>query len=289
MQLAERLEYATDEDPSLCYCLWPYARPAAAADKYRAVNLLYQSFDLAGMPDGAYAIVEALRDGIGPFKTVFGIKWVDGRLGWEFYFYDYLRLKRTVSATRVLEALRPLVRSEVALNEALPYFMFSLDIDAVLARGERSIDLIHMYVGNPGSAVSSGIAYGVRAESTTLENFYFFFDARSDMAQAVRKIETSPHADLSRIALDDILDPALRDCRTLCVANKRTHDCIYFSGVSVDQLVHFLRKLNYPHATIDFVQTQRHLFDHLTFDAGFDYTTRAGGLQVLKSGFYGVF
>lgn len=289
MQLAQRLEYATDDDPSLCYCLWPYARPAPAADKYRGVNLLYQSFDLAAMPAGAYDIVEALRDGIGPFKTVFGIKWVDGRLGWEFYFYDYMRLKREVSATRVLQALRPVAASEVGLNEALPYFMFSLDIDAALAGGERTIDVIHMYVGNPGSAVSSGIAYGVRAESTTLENFYFFFDARTDLAQAARKIETSPHADLSRFSIDEILVPELRDCRTLCVANKRTHDCIYFSGVSVGQLLFFLRRLHYPAATVEFVEANRGLLDHLTFDVGFDYTSRDGRLVTLKSGYYNVF
>jgi hypothetical protein len=289
MNLAERLEYATEDDPSLCYCLWPYQRPAPAADKFRAVNLLYQTFEMAGMPEGAYAIVEALREGIGPFKTVFGIKWVDGRLGWEYYFYDYLRLKRTVSASRVLEVLRPLAASEVVLNEAAPYFMFSLDIDAALAAGQRPIDVVHMYVGNPGSAVSSGIAYGVRADSTTLENFYFFFDARSDLAQAARKIETSPHADLSRIGLDDVLVPELRDCRTICVANKRNHDCVYFSGVNVGQLLFFLRRLCYPEATIDFVESHCHMLDHLTFDVGFDYTMRDGRLVTLKSGYYGVF
>lgn len=289
MQLLDRIEYATDDDPSLCYCLWPYERRAAAADKLRAVNLLYQTFDAAGLPARAYDIVEALRAGIGPFRTVFGIKWADGRMGWEFYFYDYLRRKRNVSASSVLEVLRPLVHSSVALNEALPYFMFSLDIDEALTLGERGLDVIHMYVGNPGSAVSSGIAYGVRADSTTLENFYFFFDAQSDRAEAVRKIETSPHADFSCIALDDVLLPELRDCRTLCVANKRTHDCIYFSGVSVDQLLFFLRRFGYPTAMVAFVQERRGLFDHLTFDVGFDYTTRDGRLVPSKSGIYGVF
>lgn len=289
MQLHERIEYATDADPSLCYCLWPYTRPAAATDKWRAVNLLYQSFDVAGLPSKAYDLVEALRSGIGPFRTVFGIKWAEGRLAWEFYFYDYLRGKRSVSAARVLEALSPLVRSSVALNESLPYFMFSLDIDEALSCGERGIDVIHMYVGNPGSAVSSGIAYGVRADSTTLENFYFFFDAHSDAAEAVRKLKTSPHADFSRIGLDDLLVPELRDCRTLCVANKRMHDCLYFSGVSVDQLLFFLRRWQYPAATVDFVQANRARFDHLTFDVGFDYTMRDGRLVSAKSGFYGVF
>lgn len=287
--LAERIEYALDADPSLCYCLWPYQRPSSAADKFRAVNLLYQSFEHAGMPEGAYAIVDALREGIGAFRTVFGIKWVEGRLGWEFYFYDYLRLKRTVSAARVLEVLRPRLASTVALDEGLPYFMFSIDIDAEAAAGLRPLDLIHMYIGNPGSAVSSGIAYGVRGDSTTLENFYFFFDARSDLAQAVRKIENSPHVDTHRIPLDHVLVPELRDCRTICVANKRTHDCVYFSGVNVDQLLFFLERWRYPESIVRFVRTHRDQLDHLTYDVGIDYTMRDGRLVTLKSGYYGVF
>lgn len=233
LTLADRFEFASAADPSLNYCLWDYPPPAAAEDKFRSINLLFQSFEEARMPERAYDIVEGLREGIGPFRSVYGVKWDGARLGWEFYFYDYQRLARTVSATQVLRALEPWVRSDVALAESFPYFMFSLDLDHALARGERAIDVIHMYVGNPGSAVSSGIAYGVRAESTTLENFYFFFDAQTELAQAARKIETSGVVDFSRVPLDDVLMPRLRECRTLCVANKRTHDCIYFSGVDV--------------------------------------------------------
>ena len=44
-----------------------------------------------------------------------------------------------------------------------------------------------MYIGNPGSTVSSGIAYALTAKDTTLENFYFFFDAARDLSEpAVR-------------------------------------------------------------------------------------------------------
>lgn len=289
MKLANRFEFATEADPALSYCLWDYPRPAPAADKYRSINLLFQSFEQAGMHEGAYAIVDALRDGIGAFRTVYGVKWIDGRLGWEFYFYDYARRERTVSASRVLAVLQPLARIEVALVETLPYFMFSLDLDDALARGERALDVLHMYVGNPGSAVSSGIAYAVRKASTTLENFYFFFDATSEVAQAARKIESSAQVDMTRIALDQILWPELRDCRTLCVANKSTHDCIYFSGVTVRQLLLFLRRCAYPAATIAFVESHRDRLDHLLFDVGFDYALRDGELRVLKSGYYGVF
>ena len=289
MHLNDRLEFATEADPALSYCLWNYPRPAPASDKFRSINLLLHSFALAGIDDRAFDIVEAMREGIGPFRTVYGVKFADGRLGWEFYFYDYQRQQRVVNARRVLEAIRPWVRCQPALAETLPYFMFSLDLDDAIARGDQPLDVIHMYVGNPGSAVSSGIAYGVREESTTLENFYFFFDARTELDQAMRKIESSAQVDLTRIGMDEILLPELRDCRTICIANKRTHDCVYYSGVDVAQLLFFLDRMQYPSATRDFVADNRERLDHLLFDVGVDYTTRDGRLVMPKSGYYGVF
>ncbi len=289
MRAAERFEYATAADPALNYCLWSYAPVAAAEDKFRSVNLLYHSFELAGIDPRAYAFVDALRDGIGPFRTVFGIKLLDGRLGWEFYFYDYARRDRAVSMSRVIEAVRPLAPCTVQPRDSLPYFMFSIDLDDGLLRGAHPLDVIHMYIGNPGSSVSSGIAYGLRADSSQLENFYFFFDATSQLGEVARKVTSSAWFDDTRLPLDLVLVPELRRCRTICVANKQTHDCIYFSGVDVDQLAWFLRHLRYPSEVIGFVEANRAQLDHLLFDVGFDYRMEDGGLRVLKSGYYGVF
>ena len=288
-QARERFEYASDGDPALSYCLWPYERPAPAQDKHRSLNLLLHSFELARLPSRAFDIVEALRDGIGPFRTVWGVKRVGGRWAWEFYFYDYARQRRAVSATRVLQALEPLVGCAVPVNERLPYFMFSLDLDAGIAAGTRPLDVVHLYVGNPGSSVSSGIAYGVREGGTTLENFYFFFDARTQLDEVRKKLASSAFLDASTLPLDEVLRPELRDCNTLCVANKQGHDCLYFSGVTVDQLLWFLRWQQYPAETIAFVERERARLDHLLFDVGFDYRMEGGRLVLLKSGYYGVF
>ncbi len=289
MAARDRFEYATSDDPSLNYCLWSYAPVAPAEDKFRPINLLLQSFDHAGMADGACAIVDAIRDGIGPFRTVFGIKLIDGRLGWEFYFYDYARRGRAVSMSRVLEALRPLADCAIQPNENLPYFMFSLDLDDALARGRRDIEVIHMYIGNPGSSVSSGIAYAVTPAGSRLENFYFFFDARTQLREVARKVASSAWFDETVLPLDSVLLPELRQCRTICVANKQTHDCIYFSGVDVGQLLWFLVTLDYPASIVTFVRENRSRLDHLLFDVGFDYRIEDGRLRILKSGYYGVF
>lgn len=289
MSITGRLEYATAHDPALNYCLWEYPPAAPAEDKFRSINLLFHSFECAGVDPRAFAVVEAIRDGIGPFRTVFGIKQRGGQLAWEFYFYDYARRRREVSISRVLTAIRPLVRCDVPIAESLPYFMFSLDLDNELAMGRRPLDVVHMYIGNPGSTVSSGIAFAVRADATTLENFYFFFDARSQRDAVAGKICSSAYFDDTRRPVHDVLVPELRDCRTICVANKQTHDCIYFSGVNVDQLLWFLRRLQYPPAIVGFVGEHRDELDHLLFDVGFDYRMDGDKLLVLKSGYYGVF
>jgi hypothetical protein len=286
---AERFEYSTRQDPSLNYCLWSYAPVVPAADKFRSVNLLFQSFDHAGVDPRAFDIVEAIREAIGPFRTVFGVKQIGARLAWEFYFYDYQRRSREVSITQVLAAIRPYVRCDVRANENLPYFMFSLDLDAELASGSCDLDVVHMYVGNPGSTVSSGIAYAVRSRGATLENFYFFFDGASQQDEAADKIRSSAYFDATRLALDDVLVPELRGCQTICVANKQTHDCVYFSGINVEQLLFFLKRLDYPAPITSFVHDNQANLDHLLFDVGFDYRMEAGRLLVLKSGYYGVF
>jgi hypothetical protein len=286
---AERFEYATAADPHFNYCLWEYLPVTPSEDKFRAVNLLYHSFELGGVGERGYAFVDALREKIGPFQTVFGIKLNGNQLGWEYYFYDYRRRERKVSISKVLEALQPFARCRVRPNESLPYFMFSIDIDEALVTGARELDVVHMYIGNPGSTVSSGIAYALRPESSTLENFYFFFDAKKQLEEAANKIFCSAFLDPAKLHYDKILWPELRDCHTICVANKRTHDCVYFSGVDVGQLLYFLKRLQYPREIVSMVEANRRNLDHLLFDVGIDYRVEGAEQRILKSGYYGVF
>jgi hypothetical protein len=289
MPIEHMFEYATNQDPSLNYCLWPYPPQAPVEDKFRSINLLYQTFDYTGIDPKAFEIVDAIRDGIGPFRTVFGVKLFGEKIGWEFYFYDYKRRQRQVSISRVLQAINRHMPTAIEPNENLPYFMFSLDLNNSLATGQSALDVVHMYVGNPGSTVSSGIAYAVRADSTTLENFYFFFDAGSQLPDVANKIASSALFDDTLLPIEAVLIPELRRCRTICMANKQTHDCIYFSGVDVDQLQWFLDWLRYPPAIADFIRGNRGNLDHLLFDVGFDYRMEQGALRILKSGYYGVF
>jgi hypothetical protein len=86
-----------------------------------------------------------------------------------------------------------------------------------------------------------------------------------------------------------LLIPELRDCHTICVANKQKNDMVYFSGVNVDQLLLFLKMLHYPLPLIAFVEENRGKLDHLLCDVGLDYVANGGEVEVVKSGYYGVF
>lgn len=292
MTVAQGLvEYTSPEDPSLDFCLWPYDPPTAGSNKLRSLTLLMHTFELCGLAAPGREVVEALRRGIGPFTTVWGVKWSGSELSWEFYFYDYRRLARGRSMTRVLDALRRLIPSRISPTDRYPYFMFSLDLTSATLTGRAGFDQAHMYIGNPGSSVSSGISYTVGADEDppVLENFYFFFDAARQIEEVRGKIGCSAYLEPTAFEIDAILWPELRECQTLVVANKRYNDAVYFSRIDVDQLRVFFERLGYPPGLAGLARDHRAQLDHLLYDIGFDYRVEHGTVRILKSGFYGVF
>jgi len=283
------VEYTAADDKYFNYCWWPYNPVAETEGKLRPASLLFHSFCLAQIDERAYELVQRIRSEIGMFRTVWGTKQVAGQMQWEFYFYDYQRRERNVSITRVFDAIRPLVPCDLQPNENIPYFMFSMDIDDQLITGQRSLDDIQVYIGNPGSTVSSGIAYEQRGEQLSLKNLYYFFDAKRQLRQVAEKIRCSAHLGKANADIDQILHPELRTCHTICIANKKDCDTIYFSGVEVSQLSFFLEWFDYPEQTREWVAQHRSELDHLLFDVGFDYHADEQRLHVVKSGYYGVF
>ena len=145
-QLQFDVEYSQPGDRYYDYCLWEYDPLADTSGKLRSINLLRHSFALAGDAEPLERIVGAIREGYGSERTVWGVKRVGDRLSWEFYFYDYARIDREGSVSRLLNILRPHVRCDLACRELSPYFMFSIDLDGALARRERNLDEIqHLY------------------------------------------------------------------------------------------------------------------------------------------------
>jgi hypothetical protein len=282
------LERAKPQDRYADYCLWDYRPPAPPAGKLRCANLLWRAIDASGGGAHLRAACEALRDRLGPFRTVFGVKKIADRLSFEFYFYDYARLERDASITKVLEILSGFVVCPLTYSEGRPYFMFSIDLDDNVASGRKPLDMINIYVGNPGSSVSSGICYELSSSGLRLANFYFFFDARKEMTEIVAKMSCSAHHDLRGLPVSAILRPELLDCEVIVVANKKFHDGIYFSRLKIDPLIGFLERECFPADLVNFAKEYRNGLDHMLYDVGIDYVVENGAVKVLKTAFYGL-
>lgn len=283
-----RLEFAAPGDRYADYCLWDYEPLGPTAGRLRQSSLLWHSLAAAGAHPRLFAICDALRAGLGPGRSVWGAKLRDGVTTWEFYFYDYGRLERSVSIERVLAILAPFAPCALHNPGTRPYFMFSLDLDDALARGTRSLDRLNVYLGNPGSSVSSGLCYGLTAQGLVLDNLYSFFETETEREAIAAKAACSAHLDLPGLDLDAILWPELMHCGVVVVANKRLCDGVYFSRIDVDGLLYFFDRLAYPAEIRDFVRVERRRLSHLLFDLGIDYAVVDGRLTITKSAYYGL-
>jgi hypothetical protein len=282
-------EYSIQDDPPLDFCLWEYPAQAPPDGKFRSINLLYHSFAVAGAGERVIDLCKDIRKAIGDWRTVWGVKYVDGQLSWEFYFYDYARDLRSVSVTQLIEVLGKYADCDLDINEDCLYFMFSIDIDEQLLSGSNRLNEINIYIGNPGSMVSSGISYLLTPNGMVLDNLYYFFDAVHQMQDIRDKITSSVHIRPGLLDMDSVLWPELKDCETIVVANKKENDGIYFSRIDIDQLLVFLQRLNYPDPVTEFIRSNRDRLDHLLYDVGVDYKMVNGELQLLKSSYYGIF
>ena len=70
----EDLERSAPGDRYADYCLWDYPPVAPPAGKLRCANLLWRALAAAGAGPRFYEACRALRTGLGPFRTVFGVK-----------------------------------------------------------------------------------------------------------------------------------------------------------------------------------------------------------------------
>ena len=288
-KIMDRLEYTTNQDVFFDYCLWEYKPVVPFENKFRSVNLLFHSFDVMGVHERVFELVQTIGEGIGAARTVWGVQQEGQDISWEFYFYDYRRKERKRSITKLLNIVRPFAPCEIKANENLHYFMFSIDIDNDLVSGAGNLEEVHMYIVNPGSMVSSGICYSLTSRETRLENFYFFFDAKKHWDDIIAKIACSSFVDTTKVGIDRILWPELRDCKVIVVANKPKNDCIYFSRVNIDQFIFFLKRMNYHKEMILFVEENRPRLDHLLYDVAFDYRMEGQELMILKSAYHGFF
>lgn len=277
-------------DPPLDFCLWRYAPPCKpVADAIRGVNLLYMAAMVAGGDATCRELVASLRGALGPFRTVWGVKWHDGSVSAEFYFYDYERTARALPFSRIAQAFAPVADVQVTVDEALPYFMASIEVPLAASGGRAAVLAADIYVGNPDDrGISSGMCHEVGPGGTRLKNLYYFFDAQNDWGSFLAKAACSAHVPMGSVSPDDVFPEWLREARVAVVANKQLSDGAYFSGIGIDALVRFMETFAYPPALVVYACENRDRLAHLMFDVGYDYRVENGRVIFGKSSIYNV-
>lgn len=272
------------------YVLTPYQPLSAAEGQLRSVNALYRSFAVAGVEAEGRRSVDALRAGLGPFRTVWGTK-LDhgsGALAWEYYFYDPPRKHADLSVEAVARHLAPAFAVGGREPRPVPWQMFSVDCTVALLRGEGAAD-VHVYVDtNRTKGVDR--SYLLRGDELELENIYSFHDPRREMPEILHRLKYAALHSRAEVHSGRLLPPELVECGTICVANKRRSDAVYFSRLTTPQLLAGLDLLGWPASIADWLRAEAPALAHLFWDLGFDFRCGAdGAFTVTKSGFYGSF
>jgi len=276
------LERATSSDQFHDYVLWRYDPLAPPEGKLRSLNLLVESFALAGLEDEGCALVQKLREELGPFRTVWGVKRHQGTgaLAWEFYFYDRDRAHADLSIARLAEIFAPLVEVDAREPWPLPWHMVSVELGPEALRARAKVPA-HVYIDMR--------SYELAGDCFTFENVYTFHDPRADVDEVLHRLRSSVHFDPKRDQVSTLLPPALRRCHRVCVANKRRSDAVYASHIPTPALRWFLRTHAWPDPLAAFVEAHGSDLDHLLWDVGLDFDREGGSIQVRKTGLYGSF
>jgi hypothetical protein len=226
-------------------------------------------------------LVQAVRAGLGRDRTVWGLKLRDGAIAWELYFYDFERARPEVSLAHVRRLLAPFVELDAVETRALPWHMFSVELDAADLAGRRAVPA-HLYVDMR--------SYELRGARVRLENLYTFHDPRREIDEVLHRLRSSLHFDARRDGgLARLLPPSLLRCHRVCVANKRASDALYFSRVPTPVAARFLVEHAWPAPLAGWLAAHAAELDHLLWDLGVDFHSNEGVLHITKSGIYGAF
>jgi hypothetical protein len=280
------LRYSTKNEKYFDYCLYPYEPLLPFNGKIKSVNLLICSLNNLVYNNKFLQLIHHIQSEIGYNQTVYGIKNKDNLLSFEFYFYNYYKKNPLLTMTNLIKIFYPFLKFEYIPNEIINYFMVSVDLNEKILQSRLSPGF-HIYIPTSEKG-NGGYSYLSSNHEYFLENQYEFFDVRTEKNTIIRKIKNSVFI-YNSMDLREILIPELFNCWRICVAKKRTSDCIYFSRITVEQLLFFIQKFRYPNQLITFVTKHKDKLSHLLYDVGFDYYTKDDKIIIEKSGFYGIF
>ncbi|MFT5681365.1 MAG: hypothetical protein ACI8RZ_002271 [Myxococcota bacterium] len=275
-------------DVLMDYVLTPYSPRTDPTGRLHSASLLRHFLRSHGMLADVWPIIERLGEHLGAGQTVWGIK-VDaaGNTGIELYFYNHCANApgSLMSVTALCAVLSDLITIPDQLDESLPYLMCSLELDAARLTARRSEGFRIYLPGTRSEDGHDGISYVVGDRELVRENRYSFFDAATELDGVTRCMETSLHGANDRAVL---LHPRFTQCHTICYAEKRLTDALYFSRISTPLLGVFARAY-LPGPLAKTITEHAADLAHLCWDVGYDFQRRptSQSSRIVKAGIYG--
>ncbi|MBK7859922.1 MAG: hypothetical protein IPJ65_15115 [Archangiaceae bacterium] len=284
------LEWMQRGDVVTDYTLVPYQPVAQLDGKLRSVNALAETFAFEGVEPEGRALIELLRTGLGPFRTVWGVKVKPPAqvAGWELYFYDQQRVHADLSVEQVKQLVAPALTIGADVPPDVPWHMFSVELGVPHLR-ERKPAAVDLYVSNNPFVKGTDRSYKVTGSTMELENVYSFHHPQTDVDEWLYRLSRGVHWDSKRVPLSALVPPELFSVGHLCVANKRRADALYFSRLTHGQLLFALKFYGVSGALPEYLAAAGPRFEHLLWDIGVDFVAREGGVQFTKVGVYGSF
>jgi len=282
------IETANNSDHFFDYCLNKYIPEKDFLNKYISSNLFFHSIYSSQYSENLSKFTTALREKIGRNKTVWGVKNINSKISWEFYFYNQHKNNPQVLASEILPILERFFQCPISIDETNPYFMFSFNISDISIK-TKAIGELNLYVTDLQNDIPAGISYTYSSQGKKLGNHYRFYDPITQKKLLTEDLLKSEPFLNNSISIEEILLPELINCNKICLAEKQNVNSIYFSGIVIDSFTSFLKAFNYNIQTINFLKDNYNHLDHLKFDVGYDYTIKDNKIQIVKSSYYGTF
>lgn len=278
---------AKPSDPARDFCQWPYEYfrpPASGALRQEAIlDHTLKVFDASGR---VKTLIQKIQEKIGRFNTVWGIKSNQDHIGLELYFYDYARENRKFGPSDLNSVLDGYFNEGLKINERIPFFMWSLEIDLLQP---HKIDQIDIYCNGAGGIISGGECFSVSQQGYELKNLYSFFEIPRDIQLAEEALISGPRF-VQPISFPSCFAPGNSKEEVYVVARKRHNDAVYLSRMPLQPTIQTLERAAFNKKILDYLKHNEHLFSHYRFDVGidFDVTPNRSTVAISKSGLYGL-
>lgn len=279
------------------YILSDYEPRADPRGRLHSSSLLRYFLRAYGLLE-LWPIVTHVRTLVGADETVWGAKcWAESpgamlrHAGIELYFYNRTRNApgNPKSVSRLVGGLAPELRIDSRVDEALPYMMCSLELDAGILRAPQSPGFRIYVAGDRRKQGYDGVSYLVQGSTLVRENLYQFYRAPSEETEFRARLAESVHATQAE-SRQRLAPEEFSDCFTFCFSQKRFSDAVYFSRIDTGRLAAFLAT-HMPGPLPRVLELEAPQFAHLSWDVGLDFASPDGGRtsHVVKVGFYGFF